>query len=417
MVESSFSPKRNRRRMMSFELLLLLLFSVKFFDLVPLAPVFGGNNCLTYYLLLLAFMYIKYLGFEFKPGIKRHMKILGWFVVGILLSTLSAYLYYGQHFYESFVTYRRFFCLLTLPLFLSVNPTVPEIRRAFYAFCVIFAAATFLVTFAFPGWVVLPDGNLFIEEGEFVHSLAGERYVMVAFIFAIDNFRNRRRRKYMWTALLVFLLLFIIQNRTTLIASMIVIVMAVLINKSARTRVMAEGLMLLFALMLGVLASGYIQALYLETVDQINNPEYNRIKSLIYIFTEERPFLSHLLGTGYISGNVNPIIFQLQERGIFHSDVGLIGMWHQFGFVTVGAVLVAVFRGLSPKHSFLVRSYSMFLLVGSLTLSYFLSLHCILWLCLFLYLIATDQEYVRAREQEAWQGRQRVLRRYRTQTG
>ena len=94
--------------------------------------------------------------------------------------------------------------------------------------------------------------------------------------------------------------------------------------------------------------------------------------------------------------------------------MGLLGFWYQFGAIPVLTILVYTIRGLSRKHSFLVRANALFILVSALTLSYFLIFQYSLWLCLFFYLNANDRQYEEAVKLENKRIRKRLLKRYRS---
>ena len=123
MAYSQFLKKKGPRTSVSIDLVLLILLSVHFFYLKPTVAVFGGDANFTYYMLFLAYLYIRYLGFSIRFGIRKKLLPLVWFLVGVFLSFIPAYKFYGQHFYYSLIAYRHFFLLLTLPVLLSIQPS------------------------------------------------------------------------------------------------------------------------------------------------------------------------------------------------------------------------------------------------------------------------------------------------------
>ena len=384
------------------------------FELEPLYPIFGGNNGFTVSLLIMSFMYAKYMGFTFRGGIKEKLKPLMWLTVGVVLSYIPAYLYYGQPVYQSFLTYRRFFCYLAFPLLLSIRPSVDEIRRALYAFCVLYAVFAFTVTFLKPDWVILQEDVDLVREGDFIHVILGERLVLLALIFALDTLRVSRNRWSLIAVVLVFALLFIIQNRTALMSAFFIIILAVFFNRSAKVRLVASVLMLSFFVITAGLAMNYIDALIEETMEQLDDPDYNRVKAFMYFFSWDRPKLTYVLGNGFISGNVSPLMSRLQEEGIFHSDMGLIGMWNQFGIIPVITIYYIAFRGLGRNHSFIVRAFSLFVILSSLTLGYYMLLQTIFVLSMYLYLYSTDDHYVEAMKQQRQEMIAKLMRKYRS---
>ena len=399
----------------TFDILILIIISIGFFDFTPFAPVFGGNGVFTFYMLALAVIYIRNLGFQVRYGIFPKLKPMWWILAGVLLSFIPAYIYYGQHLYHSLVVYRVFAAYLVYPVLLSIRPTDVEIKRALYVFTFIYLLALLWGTFVRPDWVVVSEGVEFIEQGDIVRRLPGDQFLIPALIYALNDFRNRKN-KLKWGALsvFIFLVIFLIQSRTILMAALAVIVFVVLFDKKASRRLAAEVLMVFFFIVFIVVAFSFVSGLFEETMGQLSDPDYNRVKSFNYFVSGVNGWASYLWGNGFISGHVSPIVEQLQVEGIFHSDLGLLGFWHQFGIIPVLTILVYVFRGLSKNHSYVVRANALNILMGALTISYFLTPRYSLWLCLYFYLFYSDAEYYEARKREEKRKVKQLIRRYRS---
>lgn len=397
------------------DILILIIISIGFFDFTPFAPVFGGNGVFTFYMLALAVIYIRNLGFQVRYGIFPKLKPMWWILAGVLLSFIPAYIYYGQHLYHSLVVYRVFAAYLVYPVLLSIRPTDVEIKRALYVFTFIYLLALLWGTFVRPDWVVVSEGVEFIEQGDIVRRLPGDQFLIPALIYALNDFRNRKN-KLKWGALsvFIFLVIFLIQSRTILMAALAVIVFVVLFDKKASRRLAAEVLMVFFFIVFIVVAFSFVSGLFEETMGQLSDPDYNRVKSFNYFVSGVNGWASYLWGNGFISGHVSSIVEQLQVEGIFHSDLGLLGFWHQFGIIPVLTILVYVFRGLSKNHSYVVRANALNILMGALTISYFLTPRYSLWLCLYFYLFYTDAEYYEARKREEKRKVKQLIRRYRS---
>lgn len=399
----------------TFDILILIIISIGFFDFTPFAPVFGGNGVFTFYMLALAVIYIRNLGFQVRYGIFPKLKPMWWILAGVLLSFIPAYLYYGQHLYHSLVVYRVFAAYLVYPVLLSIRPTDLEIKRALYAFCFIYLLALLWGTFVRPDWVVVSEGVEFIEEGDIVRRLPGDQFLIPALVYALNDFRNRKN-KLKWGALSVFIfsVIFLIQSRTILMAALAVIVFVVLFDKKASRRLAAEVIMVFFFIVFIVVAFSFVSGLFEETMGQLSDPDYNRVKSFNYFVSGVNGWASYLWGNGFISGHVSSIVEQLQVEGIFHSDLGLLGFWHQFGVIPVLTILVYVIRGLSKNHSYVVRANALNILMGALTISYFLTPRYSLWLCLYFYLFYSDAEYYEAKKRDEKRKVKQLIRRYRS---
>lgn len=396
-------------------LMVMMLTVSRFFWISPLQGLFKGDGSFFTYILVMAVIYIRHMGFEIRFGIAKSMKPLMWILIGVLISFIPAYRYYGQHLYYSIIVYRPFFGYLALPILLSIKPSHLEMKKALYTFSAIYAVVLFYVSFVNPDFIVYNGEGDFIESGEFVHMLEGCQFLPLAFIYALDDLRTKKITvKNTLIAVALFGLLFIIQNRTIILASVILSFHAALSNKSASRRLTTVVLIGLMAIVVGVLVYEYIDVLVAETREELSNPEYNRIKAFNYFVSGENGFMSYIWGNGFISGYVSDIVASLQREGIFHSDLGMIGFWHQFGILAAGTILFIVIRGLSSMRSYVVRANAIYILVGSMTISYFLQFGFSLWLCMYMFLYATDQEYKRAKAISEEKAVRKAIRRYRS---
>ena len=406
-----YSKKRNS---LCYELLFLMLVSSRFFDLIPFQPLLAGGGHIFLLLGTLAVIYMTQLGFQLRSGILKNMETVWWVLGGLGLSFIAAYVFYRQPFYTSFVVNRQFFTLMVFPLLLAVRPTYQELKWSLYAFSIISALVTFYISFVDQSLVPAREYMPFIEEGDFVHALSGLHYIVMAFIFALYEFRNRMTVKKFVPVFLLFMLIFIAQNRTFLISTIAIIVLSVTSNRSARSRLYAVGVLIIAASLAFVVLFDSINALYLETMDQLSNPDYNRIKALTYVFSLPNGYPSILIGNGFISGTFSPLVSDLTKEGIYYSDIGMFALWHVYGLLPTVAILASVFRGLSPNHSLEVRGNALLILICSLTVGYFASVETLTWLCFYLYLLYTDQEYAKVVEQHRVDVRKRLLSRYRS---
>lgn len=405
------SKKRNS---LCIELLFLMLVSSRFFDIIPFEPILAGGGQIFLLLGTMAVIYMTQLGFQLRTGILKHMKTVWWILGGLALSFIAAYRFYHQPFYLSFVVNRQFFSLVLFPLLLAVRPTYRELKWAVCAFSIICAIITFYVTFVDHTLVPANEFTSFIEEGDFVHTLSGLHFVLIAFIFSLYEFRNNRTVWKFVPVVLLFLFIFIARNRTFLMASCFIIALSVLSNRSSRSRLYAFAIMSFAVGVVAIVLIDTITSLVHETMDQLANPEYNRIKAIHYAFSLPNGKTSILIGNGFISGSFNSIVNDLKQEGIFYSDIGLIGLWHVYGLLPVVAILASVIRGLNRNHSLEVRGNALLILTCSLTIGYFASVETLTWLSLYLYLLYSDKQYAKAVEWRRNEIKKRLIQRYRS---
>jgi hypothetical protein len=361
---------------------------VNFFDLLPITRFIGPNGPFAFYLISLFLVFT----FHRRAWIRDSLHWLApfwWFLFGIVLSYIPALLYYGQSFTQSFFTNRRIFEFTAFPILIALRPTERELRTALYAFSVVYLFFTLFVTLFAQSWVFLAPEASFIEEGDFVHILSGIRHVSLAFIFAFHRMIRDSTRKNVAWALFLFAILFLVQNRTSLLAVIALVGYVIMTMKMSARKLIIMAVIAVTVLLVAVYTSGQWGQLYQMTVSQVLNPEYNRNKALVYMFGS-RNLLRYLLGEGFVSTSVNPIITTLQESGIYHSDVGFVGMWHMYGIIPLLVVLVMTIKGFSSRKSYAVKGAAIYLLTGALTLSFIAFGETLLWFSIYLYMYYVD---------------------------
>lgn len=412
-----FRYKKKYRTHVIIDLVLMMFAASHCFWLLPLRFFFEGDSYFFTYLILLAVVYIRNMGFEVRFGIAKSMAPLAWMLIGVLISLIPAYRYYGQHLYYSIIVYRPFFGYAALPVLLSIRPSHLEFKRGLYAFSILYTVVMLYASFVNQDIILYDDTRDFIEQGDFVHMLEGCQFLPIAFIYSLNDLRIKKITiKNVLIAVGLFGLLFILQNRTIILASVLLALQAALSNKSASKRLATEVLIGMIVLAGGLLVYRYIDVLVSQTLDELSNPEYNRIKAFNYFMSGVNGKMSYIWGNGFISGNVSNLMEMLRKEGIYHSDLGMVGFWNQFGILAVGVILALVIKGLSGMRSYLVRGNALYILVGSMTISYFLQFGFSLWLCFFMYLFATDLEFKKAKAESDAAKIRRAIQRYRSLT-
>lgn len=384
----NWGVQKKHRRYIEVWIFFLLLFSVSFFELIPIMKIIGTNGPFAFTMLTLFFCFT----FNRRAWIrdsKNWLVPFWWYLAGILLSLLPAQIYYGQSFGQSFFTYRRMFQLLSFPIFIAIQPTEKELRKALQAFSVVYLIAVLLVTFVVQDWALLGTHEDLVEKGDYVHDLEGMRILSVAFIFSLHRLMKEFSQKNLLWTLFTFGVMFLVQNRTSLFAIILLALYAIFSMRASSRKIIMIALIGITALVMFAYTSGQWVFLLEKTTEQLINPEYNRNKALVFVFSH-REWYRYLLGDGYISANVNPIIPVLQESGIFFSDIGLFGMWYQFGVIPVLVILVMAIKAFTRQKSFLVKALALYILIGAPTMSYFALSESLLVLSLYLFVYFSD---------------------------
>ena len=380
---------RKKRRLIDVWLCVLMILSTNFFELLPIVRVLGVDGGYTFYLITLFVLFTFYRRQHIRDYLPW-MKPFWWFMAGILLSFIPALIYYGQGIGRSLLTNRHMLFFCAFPVFIAIRPTEREIRGALYAFSVIYLLVVLVVTFIDNSLIKIPDfakGH----EGDYVYTVQGLRYVVLGLIMSLDRLMHKFSNKNLFWFFFQFGMIFLLQNRTALLVSVILSMFAIWDMKMSVRKLLLMVAVFAVAFFMVTVTASQLGLLYNETVSQLSDPDYNRIKSINYMFAHRDGFIRYILGEGFISGYVDPILQRLGEEGIFHSDVGLIGTWHQYGLIPVITILACCIKGLAAKKSFISKSIAIYILVGAATLSYFGLAETLMLLAFFQYMYNTDR--------------------------
>lgn len=370
----------------------VMLLSVNFFEVGILKDIFGGINGFVFYMVALVIIYIAFCGLGYdKSRYHGYLRPIAWIVAGLFVSFIGAYMFYGQSFFQSIISTRLFSALLAAPVFICINPTYDETKKALYTFAIIDFLFTIYAAFIDQSIVHLTEGAEFLRsESDIVRMLPGLHFSVMAFAFAVNDVLERYTPNNMLMAAFLFAVLVINTNRTFLFGALMIVVLSLSYMGKSRYKGLIVGSLILVALIFFLWTGNIFSALLEETTEQIGDTDYNRIKSLMYMFTCPNGPLSYVIGNGFISAKVNSLMPDLFAMGIFYSDVGFIGFWNQFGILTTVAILYYVIKGLDRRHSFVVRSSAIIILCASLTIAYFSSVEKLCWLSFYLMLYYQD---------------------------
>ena len=392
MSKYNWGVVKKKRRLIDVWLCVLMILSVNFFELKPITRIFGVDGGYTFFMITLFILFTFYRRKHIREYISW-MNPFWWFMIGIILSFIPALIYYGQGFGRSCLANRHMLFFCAFPVFIAIRPTEREIRSALYAFSVIYLVVVLLASFVNTNLIPVPEYSAFFEQegSDYVLTVQGFRYVVLGLIMSLDRLMHKFSNKNLFWFFFQFGIIFLVQNRTALLVAVVVSLFAIWDMKMSARKLLLMAVIFAAGLFMVAVTASQWGLLYDETITQLSDPDYNRIKSMNYIFTHRDGFIRYILGDGFISAYVNPILPRLAQEGIYHSDVGLFGTWHQYGLIPVITILVCCIKGLAAKKSYISKSIAIYILLGAATLSYFGLAETLMLLAFFQYMYNTDR--------------------------
>ena len=316
-------------------LTILFIIWVNFWNIKPL----GGNinsdftqALVLLYLIVGIIMYdknrIKFLVSQYKP--------MAFIFLGIFLSMISANLNYGQTLMQSLISYRSVYFLLSVFFFFKISFTPNDIFKGIHNFAV-FLVIVYVIKVTMPSLFYFSERTLELQESEgYTMGMGGFALITIPLFMRLQMIREKFSTKHLVWIIFYLMIFIIMQNRSILFGTLLISGYQMIKMQSKYKPfiiLLCIGLFVYFGL-------DIINNLILETEEQLNNDDYNRNKALAYfINTTTQDWLTALLGCGFISAHVSPIMQNLMDNGIYNSDVGLVGYWNQYGIIPVITIL------------------------------------------------------------------------------
>lgn len=378
----------------------LLLFSVKFFNITVVSKLFNDVTETFIYLFWLLVGYVvlmrhsnRYLLFKW-----RFSRPVVYILLGVLLSFIPAYIFYGQSLLTSFIVCRVGFAYLTLPVLLLIRPSLKDVKSALYAFSLLFFLLLICDSYLHIP-LIAEDESAILEAGRLENSseigdkfIDGIHFVAMAFFFSLEDILRHRSAKRIFVSCFLFLTILLYQNRSTLFACVLITAFFFFTLPNTRRNIKIKTIFILVAILLFASSYEIWKSLLTETGKQIGDSDYNRNLAYAYFFLEApQGFLNYILGCGLLSTKTTMLRQDMMDVGIYNSDAGFIGMWNQFGLIPIVTIIVCCCRSLKRNRPLYLKCNALFILICSVTISYFWQISTIVWLCIFFYIISLDE--------------------------
>lgn len=356
-------------------LMILVILLHRMWDLKPFG-LLNSDIRLVISVLYLCFGYMYFKNKQFNLFSKQLFPF--WMIViGIILSMIPAYLYYGQSFVQSIITYRTHLLWMCIPVLLKIAPNEKTILKLTINTTLIMLFMHILKRL-FPVLFVIDYEriNEMVDEDaikEFLISVPGYTLACIPIFILLGKIRSHFKKDYIYIITVCYLFIFLVQNRSTLFPITLLIIYSLFSLKSKYKK------LILIASCIGIPLLIYFtldiwEELFLETTTQLGDDEYNRNKAFVYYLSPiaNPSLLTYILGNGFLSAHASHALELLNEEGIYNSDMGYIGFWNQYGIIPIIAFFWLIIRGLRNRwKSHIIKIWSLFTLSTILTIGYY----------------------------------------------
>ncbi|MDD4972358.1 MAG: hypothetical protein PHT07_23260 [Paludibacter sp.] len=338
-----------------------LLFAVNFWNLSIVLNVLPPDIILvlSWVWILSGIYFFNYSHRTIALNSGKYKNTAYYILIGVLISVFSAYAFGRQGIMTTLIAQRTIYTFISLPVMLFVQPEEEDIVKALKWISIGTVIVWVLVHFK-TDLVKLDKQSLEqfeIEKQDLSSKLEfyvnGIYFVVLYLYIKMNEYIKNFSWKVFIEATLLLAFIFLYQNRSMLIGVVPLFIYSLV--KFRSTSKIYILIVLTVLLIAGVIYTSDIWlALINTTQSNLNETDYNRWKALAYYFYEySHSWFCYIFGNGFPSGGnsqMGNLMWSNFTKGIFASDLGMIGMWVDYGLIP----LIAIYSILAKilKHSY-----------------------------------------------------------------
>jgi hypothetical protein len=350
--------------------IILLIFSIHFWDLRIIPQKLNVENLLTWMVSGFAFVMV------FQKSNMRFRNAILLFIVGLVFNALAAYINLGQSPKQTILSFSFYYFILLYFLLHYFEFDRKFMENIILVFALIYSVIFIIQYIIYP--VELTNHGVSTATLEIQLEILGHGFLMLAYFLVFNRFLHNRRIINLILALLFFLILFKSGFRTLLAGAGVASLFMFLKMFKFRPKDFAF-VILAIVIFIGLLQfkdfSESIDGMIHKTENEINlGSKFNRMIDIEFFFNRYPQNISYfIIGGGNPSGanlyNFNPAAMG-QNYNIIWVDIGLLGFYIVIGGIaTLGLLwytLKAIFTRLPEEYLYL-NFYFIYLLIVSFT--------------------------------------------------
>jgi hypothetical protein len=288
----------------------------------------------------------------------KYSKVLVYIFLGVLISMFTAYYFGKQLLIVTLISQRTIYSFIFLPAMLFIQPTEKDIINALRWVTGI-TMIVWVIMHINPGFVYIDESMLekvVVEKETLTTKLAfyvnGIYYVIFYAYYKMGEYIKRFTWDDFIEASLVVFFILLYQNRSMILMIAPIYVYTLFKFRSEYKSTIIAVLSILLVLVV-IFTSDIWLLLINNTQKDLNEPGYNRWLAVYYYFGHYSPnWFCYVFGNGYPSGGKSPLgnlMWANFTKGIFASDLGMIGMWVDFGIIPLIGIYSVVINVLRKR--------------------------------------------------------------------
>lgn len=299
-----------------------------------------------------------------------HKKYVYWFIGIMFISTLYPYVEFNQPILNTIIAQRANYSIFFLIIFLKICPSESDFFIAL-RFCTFLTIILSIISIFFSEFFLTQEKfeslQLRQKSGstDLITFGGGVTLFYMYFLITLNKLYNNVNRKLLLGVLILFIMLVLFQNRSRLIIS---IPFLFYVFTSIKSKY--KGLYWFFVLLITLISSFYVfsifQNIYDETLEQLNNPNYNRWQAIDFYLIEFRSNLfTVLFGHGSpATGGIylNLVQNAVRDRLAILADIGILGSYFYYGIFFVAIICTFCAKTFKKYQPLYLKFYAIYII-------------------------------------------------------
>jgi hypothetical protein len=366
----SDTTSTENRMMQKMAFIILLLFSLHFWEIRGLPQSLNIENLITWAVGIFAFVIVM------KKKDMHFTYAILIFLSGLVFNSLAAYFNLGQNPIKTILSFEFSWFILLYFVLHYLNPSRKYLEKLIIVFALIYSVLFIFQYTVYPTVIFRSDKNTAVWSKQF--EIMGNGFLMLAYFLVLNRYLLYQKILNLLLALFFFSVLFYSDFRT-LIGAAAVVTVFMLVRIFHRPKDIIK-IVFVGLLFLGVTQQGaiskVIDKMVLQTAGNIKEGKnYVRLVQVEFFFKKyPQNFSYFVIGGGKPSGanlfRFNRSSFFGMNYNIVWVDIGILGYYIVVGGIATLGLLIWVLRAIFirlPRDWIYLSSYFLYLLVSSLT--------------------------------------------------
>jgi hypothetical protein len=350
-------------------LLIIILSGINFYQYQGFESLMNYSRFFGLFIILLIIIFNKSTKL-FTPS----RKYLNFYMIGIFLSVIACYFFWNQSFLLSIISLKMYMFIFVYFALHRLKPTINDIYYVITIIAIGYSIVYLLNYSMYPNHLF---GNKASERrGTFTFQVYGSIFCVFSTFryFSLAFIKKKSSKKNLFLFSLFLLVILLRAGRTQIMSILLPIVIYYISNgKFNFKKVLNSFFLMLAGYLLFIGFEDIFVSIYSKTLSDFSdaNDNIRLLSANYYLFDHSPSNWNIIFGNGIYNGESeygNYVLNTLWDyNGFYAEDIGLIGFWSYFGFITLFAYFRIMLIFFKKYNNIYIRMFGFYLILMSIT--------------------------------------------------